>query len=88
MSASNWQSGTDWPQVFGVIGVFTLLTVVIAVVVWQFGATWRAKALLAREEEFRKLAEQSLAAQKETERRLGDIDGRLETLERILKDVE
>lgn len=79
---------TDWQEVFGVIGAFTLVTVVITVIIWQFGANWRAKAVLAREEEYRKLAEKSLAAQQETERQLAGIQGRMESLERILKEVE
>ncbi|MFH9004308.1 hypothetical protein ACH4E5_13825 [Streptomyces afghaniensis] len=88
MKPTDWQDGTDWQEVFGVIGAFLLITVVLTVLIWQFGANWRAKAVLAREEEYRKLAEQSLAAQQETERRLSDIQGRMESLERILKDVE
>jgi hypothetical protein len=88
MKTTDYQSGTDWQEVFGVIGVFLLITVVLTVIIWQFGANWRAKAVLAREEEYRKLAEQSLAVQQETERRLADIDGRMASLERILKEVE
>ncbi|KQZ16547.1 MULTISPECIES: hypothetical protein [Streptomyces] len=79
---------TDWQEVFGVIGAFTLVTVVITVIIWQFGANWRAKAVLAREEEYRKLAEQSLEAQQQTERQLAGIQTRMESLERILKEVE
>ncbi|MFC8336530.1 hypothetical protein ACFUJX_05940 [Streptomyces rubiginosohelvolus] len=81
-------SGTDWQEVFGVIGLFTLITVVVSVIIRQLGASWRAKAVLAREEEYRKLAEQSLVAQQLTELRLADMQNRMESLERILKEVE
>ncbi|MGP4109879.1 hypothetical protein ACTWP5_03035 [Streptomyces sp. 4N509B] len=46
----------DWAGVaaagFGTAGMFTLLIVIV----WQVAATWRARMLAAREEEYRRLA--------------------------------
>ncbi|MEU3620971.1 hypothetical protein BS329_11690 [Amycolatopsis coloradensis] len=85
----------QWQEVVGLIGIFVFLTVVITVVVWQFGATIRARGALAREQEYRRLAEKAVQAQEETERKLTELDGRLADLqksvgsvERILKEVD
>ncbi len=88
-------SSNDWQELLGVIGVFVLLTSVATVSIWQFAATSRAKALLARESEYRSLADKAVVVQEGTERRLTEITGqlvevqtRLKSLELILKDVE
>ena len=81
-------STTDWQEIIGVISVFTLITVVAARVIRQLGTIVRAKAAVAREEGFRKLAEQSLTAQQATERQLTELRLRMESMERILKEVE
>ncbi|MER5354070.1 hypothetical protein ABT093_27505 [Kitasatospora sp. NPDC002551] len=81
-------NGSDWTEIIGALGLFLLVTVVLAVLIWQFGATYRAKAALAREGEYRKLAETAVAVQQDTERELSEMRGRLESLERILKEVE
>lgn len=51
----------DGAPVLFVLGMYTLITILI-VVVWQWFATRRARASVAREEAYRKLAEQSIAA--------------------------
>ncbi|MGA8114428.1 MAG: hypothetical protein WCA46_12245 [Actinocatenispora sp.] len=88
-------SGHAWAEVAGAIGLSVLTTTVLTVTIWQLAATWRAKILLARENEYRKLAQTSLLVQEATERRLAEIDERLartqsrvETVERILREVE
>ncbi|WNV90395.1 hypothetical protein [Umezawaea sp. Da 62-37] len=88
----NWH---QWQEVIAVIGVFVLLTAVITVGIWQFAVTWRAKAALAREHEYRALVERVVTAQENSERQLADLDGRLadmqsrvHSVERILKEVE
>lgn len=81
-------NGSDWTEVVGAVGLFLLITVVLTVIIWQFGATYRAKAVLAREGEYRKLAEAAVEVQKDTERQLDALRGRMESLERILKEVE
>lgn len=77
-----------WGEVAGVVGVFVLLTVVIAVAITQVAATWRAKAVLAREDEYRKLAERSVSSQENIERQLVDMQARLRSVEKVLKEVE
>ena len=88
----NWH---QWQEVIAVIGVFVLLTAVVTVSIWQFAATWRAKAALAREHEYRALLDRAVTAQENSERRLAELDGRLadvqsrvHSVELILKEVE
>ncbi len=78
----------DWTEVVGAIGIFTLLTTVIAVTIVQVATSWRAKAALAREDAYRTLAETAVRSQEATERTLGELNDRMRSLERILKEVE
>ncbi|NUW40993.1 hypothetical protein [Nonomuraea rhodomycinica] len=85
----------EWQEVIGTIGIFVLLTAVIITVLCQVAVTWRAKARLARESEYRALAESAIAGQQAVERRLEEIgrhvtelSSRTDSIERILKDVE
>jgi TolA-binding protein len=82
-------------EVAGAIGLFVLVTTVIAVTIWQLAASWRAKAALGREEVYRKMADDAVRTHESIDRRLADIseqlktmDGRMASLERILKEVE
>lgn len=82
-----------WGMIFALV-LFALITVLIVVVVWQGFATWRARASVAREEAYRKLAEQSAAAQQRTAEEeqkisedLGDLRARVATIEKLLRDV-
>jgi hypothetical protein len=75
--------------------VFALVISVVVVGIWQLAATWRARAVLARESEYRTLADRSALVQESTERQLAEIGGRLaemqtrlQSVERVLKDVE
>ncbi|PZG02556.1 hypothetical protein [Micromonospora deserti] len=88
-------SGQDWTEVVGAIGLIALITTVISVTIVQLGATWRAKAALAREAEYRQLTEAVVQTQEVTERRLADLgerfgtmQARLAEIERVLKQVE
>lgn len=79
---------------FFVLGLFTLITVLIVVVVWQWFATRRARASVAREEAYRKLAEQSIAAQQSTaeeqqkiSENLGELRARVSAIEKLLREV-
>ena len=88
-------SAQDWTQVVGTIGVFALVISVAIVGIWQLAATLRARATLAREREYRTLADRSALVQESTERQLAEIGGRLaemqtrlQSVERVLKDVE
>ena len=84
-------SSSDWQEIIGTIGAFAVITVII----WQLFSTWRARAQLAREKEYRAMADRAVLVQEGTERqlteitkRLADIHGRLESLELVLKEVE
>jgi hypothetical protein len=87
--------GHEGAEVAGAIGIFAFMITVITVIIVQVAATIRARMALAREDEYRKLAESGTDAQQRTERHLGAIDGRLaamedrlESLEKVLKTVE
>ncbi|MGY0063089.1 hypothetical protein ACWY4P_42225 [Streptomyces sp. LZ34] len=87
--------GHDWTEVVGAFGLFALVTTVLTTVIWQFAATRRAKVQVVRELEYRKLAENAAAQQQSTEerlkeisQRLADMQGRMDSLERILQTVE
>lgn len=88
-------SSNDWTEIVGAIGVFVLVTAVVTLLIWQFGATWRARAVLAQDSQYRSIADKSAMVQESTERQLAEIGGRLaemqsrlQAMERILKDVE
>jgi hypothetical protein len=85
----------EWQEVIGTIGIFVLLISVVVTVVWQRAVSQRTRAQLARESEYRKLAEAAVAGQQQIERRLAEIGGqvsdltsRTDSIERVLKDVE
>jgi cytochrome c-type biogenesis protein CcmH/NrfG len=48
----------SWPEAVVAIAGITLVGSVIVVVVWQALATWRTRIAIAREEAYRRLAEQ------------------------------
>ena len=88
-------SSTDWQEIIGTIGAFVLVSTVIVVSIWQVASTVRARAVLARESEYKKLADKAVLVQESTERQLAELGGRLaemqsrlQSFERILKDVE
>ena len=67
---------------------------IVIVVIVQVAATWRARMSVAREEAYRRLAEEAAAAQRNTVDRLDEIRTELATvqerttrLERLLSEV-
>ena len=88
------EDGTSWSEaVIGAVAVFMFFAAVI-VVVWQLAATRRARMSVAREEAYRKLAEEVVAAQRQTgqalERtaaELAELRARTAEVERMLKEV-
>jgi Tfp pilus assembly protein PilO len=56
----------NWPEAAIAIAGIALVGSVLIVAVWQLLATWRTRMVGARETEYRKLAEESLAAQART----------------------
>jgi hypothetical protein len=88
-------NGQDWTEAIGACGVFALVTTVVTVAIIQVAATIRAKAVLAREDAYRRLAERAIETQEATERRLTALDervnqsqARLASIEQVLKQVE
>ncbi|MBQ0866555.1 hypothetical protein ACH4RA_23845 [Streptomyces smyrnaeus] len=85
----------EWQEVIGTIGLFTLLIAVVVILLWHNTAGRRARARLAREDEYKKLAEEAVGRQQRIEQQLAEIGGqvtdltkRTDTIERVLKDVE
>ena len=54
-----------------------LLSIILVVVIWQLAVTWRAKAALVREGEYRQLGERAVASHEETQRHLDGISSQL-----------
>lgn len=84
-----------WQEVIGAIGIFGMVIVVVTIVVWNMAATWRARAILARDHEYRVLADKAIRNQDALDRqlagideRMADLQTRMQSVERILKEVE
>jgi uncharacterized membrane protein len=85
----------DWTEVVGALGIFALLISVFTVTVVQVAKTRRARLESARADNYRQLAETAAQAQAENARLLAALDGRLggmetrmTTLERVLREVD
>lgn len=78
----------DWPTTAMGLGVLTLCTIVIVVVIWQAAVTWRARAKLAREDEYRGLAARATVAQEKTAAELAELRARLDAVEEVLHQVD
>ena len=87
-------AGTDWPEALIAIGGITMITVIVGVAIWQVLASWRARMSVAREEAYRKLADESVALhrqlvdqQSSIARDLAGLSDRVGGIERLLKEV-
>jgi hypothetical protein len=85
----NWQLAF-----FLTISAIALFTA-IAVVGWQFMATWRARLPIQRDASFQRVAEEATAAQEATSDALGrlssdvrELSERVSEVERLLRSVE
>jgi ABC-type Fe3+-hydroxamate transport system substrate-binding protein len=81
--------------VFFGLGFMILITAVTIVVIWQVAASIRSRAALSREQQYRQLAERATGADQAAQRQLGElndrmanIQARMASLERVLKQVE
>jgi hypothetical protein len=63
-------AATSWPDAAVAIAGIALVGTVIVTVVWQTLSTWRARITVAREQAYRRLAE-------DTAHRLDEIEARL-----------
>ena len=86
---------TEWPEAAIAIAGIVLVIAITVVVIWQAAATLRARAAVQREEAYRRLAEESVAAQRsvadQLERavaELGALGSRTSELERLMKTIE
>jgi hypothetical protein len=76
---------------FGTLGVFALLIVVV----WQISATWRARMLMTREVEYKKLAskyaellEDNTAILQRYTDELAETRKSLASMERMMREIE
>jgi type VI protein secretion system component VasK len=76
-----------------IMGLAAMLAVLVGgaalliVLIWQIGATWRARSLAAREDAYRTLAERATATQEKLVAELAEVRQRVQEIERMLKDV-
>jgi DNA-binding transcriptional ArsR family regulator len=89
--------GDSWvlKDTTAITGLFVLLTIVITVGIRQYAGIRRARAADGSQRDYRKLAESALLLQENIGHQLHDIAvqladlaGRVESMERILKEVE
>jgi len=75
-----------------VFGIFLLITIVVVVVISQALKNARAKAMnmaeIARDEAYRKLAEEAISVQKKISEDMSDLRIRVAAIEKILREVE
>ena len=74
------------------LAIITMLFILVVVLVWQGFKTWQARTVslaeIAREEAYRKLAEEAVAVQQKMAADLKDLRTRITAMEKILRDVE
>lgn len=84
-------NGVDLAGVIGVGGVFLFLIVVV----WQIAATWRARMLAAREEQYRQLAakyaqllEDNVELHRRSAEELAQARTAIASMERMMREIE
>ncbi|RII11332.1 hypothetical protein DSC45_29010 [Streptomyces sp. YIM 130001] len=84
-------NGGDWAGAIGAGGVFLFLIVVV----WQIAATWRARMLASREEQYKQMAlkyQQLLEDNIELHRRsieeMTQTRASLSSVEKMMREVE
>lgn len=84
-----------WPEAASGMVAIALLGLIVAVVIMQVGAVWRARMTAAREEAYRSLAEQLAQAQQRTQHQLEqmrseliELRERTDEIRRVLTEVE
>ncbi|MGI6492033.1 MAG: hypothetical protein GX949_03295 [Peptococcaceae bacterium] len=84
--------------VFGIGGmgfvlvILTLITIIAVVVISQYLKNVRVKIMsaaeIARDEAYRKLAEENVAVQKKIQEDLADLRVRVASMEKMLREIE
>ncbi|MCZ7459054.1 hypothetical protein [Streptomyces sp. WMMC940] len=84
-------NSTDWAGAVGAGGVFLFLMVVV----WQVAATWRARMLAAREEQYKRLAaryaellEDNVELHRRTLEELTQARASITSMEKMMRSVE
>ncbi|RNL72060.1 hypothetical protein [Streptomyces sp. I6] len=82
---------TDWAGAIGAGGVFLFLMVVV----WQVAATWRARMLAAREDQYKRLAaryaellEDNVELHRRTLEELTVARASITSMEKMMRSVE
>jgi transposase len=85
---------TSWPGAAVAIAGIALVTVIVAVAIWQIFGTWRSRMSVAREDAYRKLADETASVQARLAEQqeaiagsLREISERLSGIETILREV-
>lgn len=85
---------TSWPDAAVAIVGILFITVVLTAAIWQIFATAKARMTVAREEAYKRLAEEAVQAQSKAAEELGRASAELTQirrqtgeLERMLKEV-
>lgn len=88
-------AATEWADAAIAIAGISFITVVISVAIWQVFATGRTGLSAKREQAYRKTAEESAEAQRDTAEQLTKLTAevtrmreQMDELERMLKEVE
>jgi hypothetical protein len=80
--------------VAAIVSSFFGATVILGLIIWQVGTTWRARMSVAREAAYQQLATEATQTQARTANAvelanvtLSDVRARLTEIERVLKEV-
>jgi hypothetical protein len=75
-----------------VLVILTLITIIAVVVISQYLKNVRVKIMsaaeIARDEAYRKLAEENVAVQKKIQEDLADLRVRVASMEKMLREIE
>ncbi len=71
-----------------VLGILTLITIVIGLAMKVYQSRITTAAEIARDQAYRKLAEEAVAAQQKNAENLADIRKRVTEIEKMLREVE
>ncbi|MFE6134284.1 hypothetical protein ACFQ6Q_39430 [Streptomyces sp. NPDC056437] len=84
-------NGADWAGVAGASGVFLFLIVVV----WQIAATWRARMLASREQQYKELAakyaqllEDNVELHRRTLDELTQARTSIASMEKMMREIE
>ncbi|MET9671191.1 hypothetical protein ABZY19_38745 [Streptomyces sp. NPDC006475] len=84
-------NGADWAGVAGASGVFLFLIVVV----WQIAATWRARMLASREQQYKELAakyaellEDNVELHRRTLDELTQARTSITSMEKMMREIE